>query len=891
MATSSFFIALPAILLAATTATAATATSRNVGVGYQEEEIVISSAGYHLDGIRHDDDGNNDNGEEEEESWLNDHDLDEILASLNTKNSDDGDLEEYVDMVLERKFKQQQQQQQQRAEEDESPWQQQQQWPPTLKGRDVMMDVGDRNLRAKKKKKQKTKKQQTGAIRNKKNTAKKANNNELGKYKNTNKKKGGRKKNGDREGNGIAHNESKRIKNKSKKNKKNNNNNNNKNNKGREQGDDDYHRESEKITILDLDDKPKNVRLRPPDRYRTCFACNRNKHFDLPPLEKDECGRTKYTIRRDAYNLGAQLYKDEMKIPKGVPRPYTCPCAKEGESRVEGEFQVSFFDTSGDQLTLDDKIAIEETTLRFLSDNVGSDDTFRAVCAYVGDTTTVTVPGIDGVNGERGRDINTTTVRFSIVYIVKDDYQDFMERMLQQVEGLMEKNGRSGLVKENGGEGGGEGSRGLQSTDFGGCTVDRQVSCCTQSAVNEGLDAGLDLSNRCRIFGCALPGSRACPRGNRRKQQQKRNLLLRSQPFTLPMLTSSNKGDAHLNRRLQEEPPPQCGSSNGLEDVPFAEAIAQGADYESDAVRALLFEDETENRDTVAQCSVNWFFVNELEEFPTIICDEFFDECDGITDLAFEVGESRCLAPSASPSSDAPTTDVPTTAIPTTPFCSDFNLCIAIDMSGSVCNGLSSQTCEGCEPAQFCNSGGVTQSICCSNFGDTLEITMGLVTALGEGASAEQDYSIVYYGNTATEASRLNSWTQAVETLNDLEYTGGGANMAEAISLCQSTLDQSPPDRKNYMLIFLDGVPTRPVSTAQSAARAAASNAKEKGSIIIPFLRQGGSESNLALLSYLTNYVSTEGKVFLTDSEGLNNLQNSLEEEGICLQSEGSILG
>jgi len=381
--------------------------------------------------------------------------------------------------------------------------------------------------------------------------------------------------------------------------------------------------------------------------------------------------------------------------------------------------------------------------------------------------------------------------------------------------------------------------------------------------------------------------------------------------------TSSNKGDADLNRRLQEEQT-QCGSSNGLEDVPFNEAIEQGADYESEAVRALLFEDETENSDIVAQCSVNWFFVNELGEFPTRTCDEFDDECDAIVDLGFEVGESRCLAPSSMPSAspstdapttdapttdapttdapttdapttDAPTTDAPTTAIPTAPLCSDFNLCIAIDMSGSVCNGRSSLTCEGCEPAQFCNSGGETQSICCPNFANTLETTKGLVTALGEGTSADQDYSIVHYGNSASEASRLNSWTQTVETLNELEYTGGGSNMAEAISLCQSTLDQSPPDRKNYMLIFLDGVPTRPVSTAQSAARAAASNAKEQGSIIIPFLRQEGNESDLALLLYLENHISSVGKVFLTDSEGLNDLQNSLEEEGICLQSEGSI--
>ena len=287
--------------------------SLDVG-GYHEEETVLSAD--YLDGIRHDD-GNNGSGDEEE-FWLNDHDIDDILASLNTKNSD-GDLEENVDMVLERKFKQQQQQ---RAEKDESLWQQQQQqWSPTLKG-GVAME-GDRNLRAKnerkkKKKKKKKKKQQKGAIRNSKKSKKK-----------TNRKRG--KKKGDKGGNGITRNESKRIKNGN-----NNNNKTNKNKQGQEQGD--YHQESEKIMITDSI-KPKNVRLPSPDRYRTCFACNRNKHFDLPPLEKDECGRTKYTIRRDAYNFGAQLYKDKKKIPRACPGRIRVRARWRGRAGWRGNFR------------------------------------------------------------------------------------------------------------------------------------------------------------------------------------------------------------------------------------------------------------------------------------------------------------------------------------------------------------------------------------------------------------------------------------------------------------------------------------------------------------------------------------------------------------------------
>ena len=200
--------------------------------------------------------------------------------------------------------------------------------------------------------------------------------------------------------------------------------------------------------------------------------------------------------------------------------------------------------------------------------------------------------------------------------------------------------------------------------------------------------------------------------------------------------------------------------------------------------------------------------------------------------------------PPTDPPTNLPTKQPQKTESPTLkPTCAEngnFNLCVAIDMSGSVCNGNSNSLCEQCEPARpftfnQCNSGGLNKALCCPNFSNVLEFTRGLITELGE-LPTQQDFSLVHFATDVTIASTLESWRQAVKSLNQLKYSGGKTNLAGAINSCQLTLQSSPPDRKNLLLVITDGAPSVPESDPEDAAISAAAQAKLQDSFIIPVL-------------------------------------------------------
>jgi len=230
-------------------------------------------------------------------------------------------------------------------------------------------------------------------------------------------------------------------------------------------------------------------------------------------------------------------------------------------------------------------------------------------------------------------------------------------------------------------------------------------------------------------------------------------------------------------------------------------------------------------------------------------------------------------------------TEAPTLK-PTCPGEGNFNLCIAIDMSGSVCNGSTSSLCLDCAPTTSCNSGGEKLTICCPNFSNMLEFTKDVITELGE-LPTDQDFSIVHFGSDVTVASSLDSWKQSIKSINKLKYTGGKTNLAGAISSCQLTLDQSPPDRKNLMLIITDGAPSVPAVNAGGAATTAALNAKLQDTFIIPVLIEEPNSLYGQEVSFLTNNISSDGKVFVSDFDGLNSLQDSLFEQITC-QANGN---
>jgi len=163
------------------------------------------------------------------------------------------------------------------------------------------------------------------------------------------------------------------------------------------------------------------------------------------------------------------------------------------------------------------------------------------------------------------------------------------------------------------------------------------------------------------------------------------------------------------------------------------------------------------------------------------------------------------------------------------------------------------------------------------------EFTKDLVTTLGE-LPTKQDFSVVHFGTEVTVASTLESWRQSIKTLNTLEYTGGMTNLAGAISSCQLTLNQSPPDRKNIMLIITDGAPSVPSSliSAQNAARNEALDAENQDTFIIPVLIEEPDENSQGEVDFLSNSISTDGKVFVSDFDGLQNIEQSVFDQVTC---------
>lgn len=121
-----------------------------------------------------------------------------------------------------------------------------------------------------------------------------------------------------------------------------------------------------------------------------------------------------------------------------------------------------------------------------------------------------------------------------------------------------------------------------------------------------------------------------------------------------------------------------------------------------------------------------------------------------------------------------------------------------------------------------------------------------------------------------------------MKTINRLIYTGGKTNLAAAIDSCQQTLANSPPDRTNLLLIITDGAPSVPAFNAMGWAKTAADNAKIQDTFIIPVLIEESYWQFAPEKLFLENDISSDGKLFVANFEGLVNLQDSLFEQVTC---------
>ena len=227
---------------------------------------------------------------------------------------------------------------------------------------------------------------------------------------------------------------------------------------------------------------------------------------------------------------------------------------------------------------------------------------------------------------------------------------------------------------------------------------------------------------------------------------------------------------------------------------------------------------------------------------------------------------------------------------PTCKFDQNFNLCIAVDMSGSICSNDSG--CIGC-PSDTCRNEFVTEGTCCNNFAFVKGFASLMIQSLSKFQS-DQTFSIVQFATEGQLISLMQSDSEALSTIDDLYYTGGITNHAEAIRECRRSLAAShgfqnsnsaaatPTEtHQNIMMLITDGKPTTPEDDPFGAAKAEARKAKEEnGVFIIPVFISPKYDGEA--LSFMRG-LSSNDKVFdVVDFESLKTLKERLVKEISC---------
>ena len=279
--------------------------------------------------------------------------------------------------------------------------------------------------------------------------------------------------------------------------------------------------------------------------------------------------------------------------------------------------------------------------------------------------------------------------------------------------------------------------------------------------------------------------------------------------------------------------------------------------------------------------------------------------------------------PSSSPTLASTPPSVTQSASPsrhptTNPTCrlAEINLCLAVDMSGSVCNGDSGSDCLGCRtsllqsflPMFFppeCRDASVSEDTCCANFAAVKDFATLLVDALGgdvvsaAASQAETSFSVVEFATDARLVSARFPAGRTRAVIDGLDYAGGLTNHAAALARCRDGLLAAPGaaasaalpwddprggssdrNRRDVLVLVTDGAPTVPEADPEGAAAAAARHAEEDGIAIVPvFIAPDNDAAARAFMRRL----SSDGTVFdATDFGGLNALRDRLVTQVSC---------
>lgn len=213
------------------------------------------------------------------------------------------------------------------------------------------------------------------------------------------------------------------------------------------------------------------------------------------------------------------------------------------------------------------------------------------------------------------------------------------------------------------------------------------------------------------------------------------------------------------------------------------------------------------------------------------------------------------------------------------------DVCIAIDMSGSVCSPPNKiQSCKGWNVCSSnCKQDGFTDGQCCANF----KAEMDFATAIVNGIDAfdnTQQFSLVSFADSASTHSGLKSASEVVAEIADLHYTGGWTITSDAIKDCHETLKDSKNARA--LVLVTDGTPTKgsPGTSAgykiqhKEYAQRMAQEAKDAGIRVIPVFISTG-DTDVSYMETLGNDPSDTIHITNFDdlSSSLSDLQTKIE--------------
>jgi len=243
--------------------------------------------------------------------------------------------------------------------------------------------------------------------------------------------------------------------------------------------------------------------------------------------------------------------------------------------------------------------------------------------------------------------------------------------------------------------------------------------------------------------------------------------------------------------------------------------------------------------------------------------------------------------------SSAHRTPTPSSVIPTpSPSCestTDADICIAVDLSGSICNKSSQQLrCDGCSPQKSCRDSFISEDTCCVNFKDVQVFASTLVARLGEEMTGSDNFSLVQFADESFIQSELASANTAIQKVSEMHYTGGMTNTEAALTSCQSTLANS--NKKKYIVLVTDGVPTtsdRAGNPVKAALGAAEEVKTEDIFVVTAFIdRTINDDSGKELMMEIS---SGDSLYNVADFDDLDTIVDAVAEPVLCAMDNSGV--